>query len=143
MDVLTTVVAIALGAHALLRFAFFALPYARRRAALDRSYEGRRTATAVPDAVSLVLVVVVAAVMFLGGRGGVGFLAGLWVGAVVIQVYFHRFHEPLDARTAPSEPLSPIKTMSYAIQANPWAAWRELALFTVLVAASIVAIAVR
>jgi hypothetical protein len=142
VDVLTTVVAVVLGAHAVLKFGFFALPYARRRAALDRQYAGRRTATAVSDAVSLAIAVIVAALMLISGRDGVGFLAGLWVGAVVIQVYFHRFHEPLDDRTAPAEPGSPIKTMSYAIQARPWAAWRELAVFTALVAASVIAIAV-
>lgn len=143
MDALTTVVAVVLGAHAVLKFVFFALPYSRRRAALDRQYRGRQSATAVSDAASLVVVVIVATLMFLGGRGGVGFLAGLWIGATIIQLYFHRFHEPLDDRTAPTEPTSPIKTMSYAIQARPWAAWRELTVFTVLVVASIVAIAMQ
>jgi len=141
MDTVTAVVAIALGAHVVLKFLFFAAPYARRRAALDRQYEGRRTGTAVLDAISLVIVIVVSVLMFIGDRGGVGFLAGLWVGATLIQLYFHRFHQPLDERTAPAPPDSPIKTMSYAIQARPWAAWVEVAILTALVIASVVAFA--
>jgi hypothetical protein len=36
-----TIIAIALGAHILLKFAFFAAPYRRRRAALDRACGNR------------------------------------------------------------------------------------------------------
>jgi hypothetical protein len=143
MEVITTVVAVVLGAHAVIKLAFFALPYARRRAALDRQYAGRRTATAVSDVVLLVIAVIVAVLMLLGGRGGVGFLGGLWVGATLIQVYFHQFHEPLDDRTAPAEPTSPIKIMSYAIQAQPWLAWREMGVFAALVVAGVIAIAMQ
>lgn len=68
------------------------------------------------------VVTTVVAVLFIGSRGGLRLLAGLWVGETLIQLYFHRFHEPLDQQTAPPAPESPIQTMSYAIQAQPIAA---------------------
>ncbi|WP_220449277.1 hypothetical protein, partial [Nonomuraea mesophila] len=48
------------------------------------------------------------------------------------QLFFHRFNRPLEPDKAPSPPASPIKSMSYAIQAGPVLAWRELLVQTVL-----------
>jgi hypothetical protein len=48
------VLAALLGVHALLKLAFFfVLPYARRRAALDRAYGDKPSATRTADAVLL------------------------------------------------------------------------------------------
>ncbi len=49
-----------------------------------------------------------------------------------LQVYFHRFRDPLAPDKSPEPPVTPIKYMSYAIQANPRKAWREYLFMTVL-----------
>jgi hypothetical protein len=136
-----TLVVVLLGVHALLKFGAFFLPYATRRAALDKSYGTATTATRSSDVWLLVLSITVAALVFARGVDGVGFLGGLWVGATLIQVYFHRFHEPLPAEHAPPPVVSPIKLMSYAIQDAPWRPWREILVFALLVVASLTVIA--
>ena len=140
MGTAAVVVAVVLGAHALIKFAFFMLPYRRRRADLDRAYRGRLSATRVSDRVSLLVVVAVAVVVFVAGVQVPSFLIGLWCGATLIQLYFHEFHEPLTPDAAPPGPAGPIKTMSYAIQASPWRPWRELAVYTGLVVAAFIAL---
>jgi hypothetical protein len=133
----TTVLVTLLGIHALAKFAFFALPYRRRRAALDKSYNGRRCATTTSDTVMLLFTIVVAALLVWRGIEAVSFLGGIWIGATLIQLYFHEFHAPVPAERAAPEPLSPIKTMSYAIQDNPWRPWRELVTLSVLICLSL------
>ena len=109
-----------LGVHVLAKFAFFfVLPYARRRAALDRAYGDRPTATRISDLVLLVLTIVVAALLAWRAADPVAVLGGFWIGGTLVQLYFHRFHVPLAPDHAPPPVVSPIKTMSYAIQAAP------------------------
>jgi hypothetical protein len=55
----------------------------------------------------------------------------------------HRFHEPLGDKHAPPPVVSPIKMMSYAIQAKPSRPWRELLVFAILVIWSLVLIISR
>lgn len=143
MHTTATVLAVLLGLHILVKFAFFALPYPRRRAALDRSYGTKLSATATADVVSLVVVAGLAVVVFADGVAPVSFLIGLWIGATLIQLYFHRFHEPLAEDRAPSPPAGPIKVMSYAIQADPWRPRVEMAALALLVVASFVSLATR
>src|SRR6476646_8028638 len=83
------------GAHALVKFVFFLLPYARRRRALDKSYGGRATATRVSAAVLLGMTLALSALLFIRGVDDVSFLGGLWIVTKKIQVYFHRFHAEL------------------------------------------------
>lgn len=142
MEAVAVVVAVVLGAHALIKFTFFALPYRRRRADLDRAYGTRLSATHTSDVVLRIVVVAAAAVVFVAGVQVPSFLVGLWCGATLIQLYFHEFHETLTRETQPPAPAGPIKTMSYAIQAAPWRPWREIALFAALVVAAFVALAV-
>jgi len=141
MDAIVTVIAVVLALHVVVKFCFFALPYRFRRRQLDRSYRGRPRATQVSDPVSLALVVVLVVLLFVDGVAPPSFLIGLWVGATLVQTYFHRFHAPLDPEHAPPAPNSPIKTMSYAIQAAPRRAWQEMTLFTVFSALGLVAFA--
>lgn len=122
-----------LGFLALLKFPVFLLPYARRRAALDRAYGDRTSATRTSDRVLLAITILLLVSMIVRGADGSSFLAGLWIGATLIQVYFHRFDQPLSPGTAPPPQVSPIKMMSYAIQASPGRAWRELVLLTVAI----------
>lgn len=141
LNTIATVIAVVLGVHILVKFAFFALPYPRRRAALDKQYGDRPSATDVSDVVLMVITVVIAAVVVWRGVEGVSFLAGLWIGATLIQLYFHQFHTPVpDDRAAPPQ-RSPLKEMSYAIQANPWRPWPQMLALAVLVVIGFVALA--
>lgn len=128
------------GAHILLKFAFFALPYRRRRADLDRAYGTALSATKRSDIALRIIVVALVVVLFVAGVHPPSFLIGLWCGATLIQLYFHEYHDPLPADMAPQTPAGPIKTMSYAIQAAPWKPWRELLLLTAVVVAGVVAL---
>ncbi len=135
------IIVVILGVHTLLKFAFFfVLPYDRRRAALDQAYGNKPTATRTADIVLLTMAIVLAALLWYHGIEATSFLGGLWIGGTLIQLYFHRFHEPIDDKHAPPPAVSPIKTMSYAIQANPSRAWREMLVFAILVICSLVLI---
>ncbi len=137
LDKAATIVVLLLGIHILVKFAFFALPYAKRRAALDRSYGDKPTATALADTVSLAIVIALSAMILSRWSEPVSFLGGLWIGGTLIQIYFHRFHAPLRHEQEPPPEASPIKTMSYAIQAAPWRPWREILVLTILVIVSL------
>ncbi len=120
-------------AFALLKFAFFfLLPYQRRRAALDKAYRGKRSATKYSDVVFLALSVCLVVLLDIRGVEQVSFLTGLLVGMTLIQLYFHQFFIPLTDDVAPARPVSPIKVMSYAIQAQPSRPWKELAVIACL-----------
>lgn len=126
-----------LSAYAVIKFSVFLTPYARRRAALDKSYAGRAYATATSDVILLAIAIAVAAALLASGAGPISFLGGLFVGATLIQLFFHAFHEdPPRDRQAP-EPRSPLKCMSYAIQDRPGRAWREMATYTLMVLAAV------
>lgn len=133
-----------LGVHALLKFAFFfILPYAKRRSALDRAYSDKPTATRAADAALLTITIVLSGLVLWRGIEAVSFLSGLWIGATLIQLYFHRFHEPLTSNLAPPPVVSPIKMMSYAIQAEPKRPWREMLLMAALILWALVLIGKR
>ena len=134
LNTIATIVTIVLGVHIVVKFAFFALPYRRRRAALDKQYGAKPYATTASDAVLMVVTVVIAAFIVWRGIESVSFLAGLWIGATLIQLYFHQFHTPVPADRAAPEERSPLKEMSYAIQATPWRPWPQMLALTALVA---------
>ena len=140
MHTIATVLAVVFGLHILLKFAFFTQPYRQRRAQLDKAYGDRLSATHSSDLVLLTVTGGLAVVLFVAGVDPTSFLIGLWVGATLIQLYFHQFHEPLSADATPRAPAGPIKVMSYAIQASPWRPWPEIALLSILVVASLVAL---
>ena len=144
LDLVTKILAAALGLHALLKFAFFfLLPYAKRRAMLDRAYGERPSATERSDPVLLALTIMIAALMLWRGVEAVSFIAGLWIGGTLIQLYFHHFHDPLRPEHAPPPVVSPIKMMSYAIQAEPQKPWPELAVYAVLMVWMLVMLVAR
>ena len=139
--VLTNAIVAILGVHALLKFAFFfALPYKKRRAALDRAYGDKPSATRISDAALLAIAMVVSGLLLWRGVESVSFLGGLWIGATLIQLYFHRFNKALSADQAPPPAVSPIKMMSYAIQAAPARPWREMLLMAALIVWALVSI---
>ncbi|MEV6160045.1 hypothetical protein AB0L53_57870 [Nonomuraea sp. NPDC052129] len=44
----------------------------------------------------------------------------------LIQIFIHRFNQPLAESRRPPAPAAPNITMSYAIQARPALGWREI-----------------
>lgn len=129
--------------YALLKFGFFfLLDYGRRRSALDRAYRGKASATKTTDLALLGFVVLLVVLLLFRGTDHVSFLTGLLVGMTLIQLYFHQFSTPLPDHEAPAAPTSPIKLMSYAIQAKPARPWKELLLIAALLIWSVAAIAV-
>ena len=128
--------------HALGKFAFFfVLSYRSRRKALDRAYAGKASATKMADAVLLVFSIVLAGLLGIRGADHLSFLTGLLVGMTLMQIYFHRFSVPLSNAEAPELPSSPIKIMSYAIQAKPSRPWKELVVIACLLVWSLRSIA--
>jgi hypothetical protein len=87
---------------------------------LDSQYRGRASATKASDLILLVVVLVLLGLLWGSGQGDyVSFAVGLWAGMTLIQTYFHEFSQPLLPEEMPTEaPGSPIKMMSYAIQAT-------------------------
>jgi hypothetical protein len=114
--------------QALLKFAvFFFVPYEKRRKQLDKSYGMATSATKLFDNVILIVLLFLITLLFASGRMDyLSFITGIYIGATLIQVYFHRFSDPLSDDKAPKDPISPIKVMSYAIQAFPKKPWKEL-----------------
>jgi hypothetical protein len=138
LDTIAKVIVVILGVHIIAKFTFFALPYRRRRTELDKQYGDKPCATTTSDRVSMVLTVVIAAVLLWRGVEAVSFLGGLWIGATLIQLYFHQFHRPVPPdRAAPPE-TSPLKEMSYAIQDAPWRPWPQMLTLAVLVVFSFI-----
>ena len=140
LDTVTTVLVALLGVHIIAKFAFFALPYRKRRAALDKSYGCKPSATDFSDIVVLGFTIVLSALLLWRGVEAVSFLGGLWIGATLIQLYFHRYHRQVAPdRAAPPE-TSPLKEMSYAIQDDPWRPWPQLLVLATLAIWSLVLI---
>jgi hypothetical protein len=138
VNTIATVVVVVLGLHIVIKFALFALPYHRRRALLDKQYGDKASATAVSDVVLMAFTVAIAALLLWRGVDPVSFLGGLWIGATLIQLYFHQFNRPVAPERAAPPQTSPLKEMSYAIQDAPWRPWPQLSMLTVLVAFSLV-----
>lgn len=123
--------------YVLLKFlVFFCLRYDRLRAMLDKAYAKKTSATKRQDVFLFAACTSMVVLLYLRGVEHRSFLAGLLVGMTLIQLYFHEFSDTLSDREKPADPESPIKTMSYAIQANPGRAWKELLFIAALVLAS-------
>ena len=114
-------------------YVFFFVKYDTRRKWLDSSYKGKTSATKLSDIFLLVMILLFLGLLFAsGGMEYISFTTGLFVGMILIQLYFHSFSDPLPPEKSPEPPLSPIKIMSYAIEANPKKAWRELLIITII-----------
>jgi hypothetical protein len=133
LNTITTVLVGLLAVQALAKFVFFALPYRRRRAALDKSYGDKPSATITSDTVMFLFTIALTGLLLWRGVEAVSFLGGVWIGATLIQLYFHEFHAPVAQDRAAPPVVSPIKSMSYAIQDSPWRPWRELLTLTVVI----------
>ena len=62
----------------------------------------------------------------------VRFITGLIVGMLLIQLVFHRVDKPHTPEQSPESGAAPRKVVSYAIQAQPGLAWREILVMTAL-----------
>jgi hypothetical protein len=120
--------------HALIKFyVFFFVKYEVRRKQLDKSYGEKTSATKYFDSIILVVLALLITLLFLSGSMEyLSFITGIYIGATLIQVYFHSFSIPLPDDKAPKPPVSPIKMMSYAIQAFPKKPWKILFFFSVI-----------
>jgi hypothetical protein len=108
-------------------FVFFFVKYDRRRKLLDKSYGDKTSATKLFDNIILVVLLIFVTLLFVSGEMKyLSFTTGLFVGMTLIQVYFHRFSDPLPPEKSPKPPISPIKMMSYGIQAFPKKPWKEI-----------------
>ncbi len=114
-------------------YVFFFVKYDTRRKQLDKSYGNKTSATKAADYVLLTISATLVTLLFLSeSLEYLSFITGLYVGSTLIQVYFHQFSDPLPEDKSPSVPTSPIKIMSYAIQAFPKKPWKELLFITIL-----------
>jgi len=120
--------------YSLVKFLFFFfVKYDTRRNLLDKSYKGKASATGVQDIFLLIMVLIIIGLLFISGQTEyISFISGLLAGMVLIQLYFHSFSETLSEENSPEPPASPIKIMSYAIEANPGRAWKELIIMTII-----------
>lgn len=127
--------------YALLKFFdFFFQNYDIRIEKIRAAYRDGGRMIAIFDNVVLVLMAVFVGLLFASGIEYLSFATGLLVGMTLIQVYFHRFSDPLPPDKSPEPPVSAIKLMSYAIQANPGKAWRELVFMTLLFVSALYAL---
>ena len=117
--------------YALLKFfEFFFRDQETKMKGLRAVYSGDGRVIKVFDSFILVFMLVLVGLLFASGVEYLSFVTGLLVGMTIIQVYFHRFSDPLPPEKSPDPPVTAIKLMSYSIQANPGKAWRELAFMT-------------
>lgn len=129
--------------YALLKLTFFFLvDYRRRKIMLDRAYRRKASLPRKSDEFLLAFLAVLIVLQWWVGIEQLSFLTGLLTGMTLIQLYFHRFSVPLSDKQAPKQPVSPIKLMSYGIQAAPGRAWKELIGIAVLLLWSVVVLAI-
>lgn len=128
-----TILLIAFCLQGLLKFAVgFLVPYGTRIRRIASYYEREGRIIGIYDSLTLIIMAAMVILLVLTDLHQLSFITGLIVGMLTIQVFFHRFSRPLPADKMPDSPAPPRKLMSYAIQANPGLAWREIALMTVL-----------
>jgi|GEM_PF-1069953 len=116
-------------------YVFFFVKYDARKKQLDESYGNKASATKTADLVLLAICALLVTLLFFSeSLEYLSFITGLYVGATLIQLYFHQYSNelPLPEDKAPKEPLSPIKLVSYSIQAFPKRPWKELVFLTIL-----------
>ncbi|WP_319451215.1 MULTISPECIES: hypothetical protein [unclassified Mycobacterium] len=117
----------------LVKFAVgFLVPYRIRIRRIASYYERGGRIISIYDTVTMIIMVVLVVLLWLTQMSYLSFIAGLVVGMLTIQVFFHRFSRVLPTEKMPETPAPPRKLMSYAIQATPALAWREILFMTAL-----------
>ena len=108
------------------------MPYPTRIARIAGYYEHDARVISIYDIVTLVVIVALVLLLFVTDMQELSFITGLIVGMLLIQIFFHRFDKSLAPERAPESGAPPRKVMSFAIQANPRLAWREIIVMTAL-----------
>lgn len=135
MTTALTILLIAFCVQGLVKFAVgFLVPYHTRIKRIAAYYERDGRIISIYDSVTLAIIVALVFLLSVTGIQELSFITGLIVGMLIIQIFFHRFSDPLSPDRAPESPSPPRKLMSYAIQANPGLAWREIIVMTALFA---------
>jgi hypothetical protein len=133
MSVALTIVLIAFCAQGLVKFAVgFLVPYPTRIKRIASYYQRDGRIITIYDSGTLVIIVALVLLLFLTEMQELSFITGLVVGMLLIQIFFHRFDKPLAPEQAPESGAPPRKVMSFAIQADPRLAWREIVVMSVL-----------
>jgi hypothetical protein len=133
MSIVLTIVLIAFCVQGLVKFAVgFLVPYSTRINRIATYYRRDGRIISIYDSVTLVIIVALVVLLFLTDMQDLSFITGLVVGMLLIQIFFHRFDKPLAPERAPESGSPPRKVMSYAIQAQPGLAWREILVMTAL-----------
>lgn len=133
MSVALTIVLIAFCVQGLVKFAVgFLVPYDTRIKRISSYYVRDGRIISIYDTVTLTVIVALVILLFLVDMQELSFITGLIVGMLIIQIFFHRFDKPLVPEKAPESGAPPRKIMSFAIQAQPGLAWREIIVMTVL-----------
>ncbi|OBF93771.1 hypothetical protein A5791_12165 [Mycobacterium sp. 852002-51163_SCH5372311] len=136
MSVTLIILLTAFCVQGLVKFAVgFLVPYRTRIQRIATYYGRDGRIISIYDTLTLAVIMVLVTLLFLTGMHGLSFITGLITGMLLIQIFFHRFAKPLPPEQAPPEsPPPPRKLMSYAIQAAPALAWREIIMMTALFA---------
>lgn len=135
MTTALTILLIAFCVQGLVKFAVgFLVPYHTRIKRIAAYYERDGRIISIYDSVTLAIIVALVVLLSVTGIQELSFITGLIVGMLIIQIFFHRFSDPLSPDRAPESPSPPRKLMSYAIQAHPGLAWREIIVMTALFA---------
>jgi hypothetical protein len=133
MTLAITILLILFCVQGLAKFVVWALvPYDKRIQRIASYYAKDSRVIRRFDTITLLVIVALVVALFATHVEHLSFTTGLIVGMTTIQTFFHRFNQPLPVNRAPEPPASPIKLMSFAIQAKPVLAWREIAAMTVL-----------
>jgi hypothetical protein len=133
VSVTLSILLIALCVQGLVKFAVgFLVPYPTRIRRIASYYERGGRIISIYDTVTLAIIVALVILLFLTGLHDLSFITGLVVGMLLIQIFFHRFSQPLPEDRAPESSAPPRKIMSYAIQDRPEMAWREIIVMTAL-----------
>ncbi len=133
MSIVLTVVLIAFCVQGLVKFAVgFLVPYQTRIGRIATYYQRDGRIISIYDSVTLMIIVALVGILFLTGMQDLSFITGLIVGMLIIQIFFHRFDKPLAPAQSPESGAAPRKVLSYAIQAQPGLAWREILVMTAL-----------
>jgi hypothetical protein len=133
MVVALQILLIAFCVQGLVKFAVgFLVPYPTRIRRIASYYTRGGRIISIYDTATLIIIAALVVLLFLTGADYLSFITGLIVGMLTIQIFFHRFNRVLPAERMPETPAPPNKLMSYAIQANPALAWREILLMTIL-----------
>lgn len=128
-----TVLLIAFCLQGLVKFAVgFLVPYPTRINRIASYYRRDGRIISIYDSLTLAVMAGLVVLLLLTEMQYLSFVTGLVIGMLTIQLFFHRFRKPLPPDRAPESPPPPRKLMSYAIQADPGLAWREIVFMTAI-----------